>query len=118
MLRPLQNGHVNIKINEENNTNLKSAASGIIIDNTNIASYSSSGTGAVDDPYIIKDLNINTTDSIAIKFDSVSSYFILRDSFFNGSTYGLYMSAVSSGMAKIINNTIIGALAAGSINGG
>ncbi len=90
---------------------------GIVINDTNIASYSSSGTGASDDPYIIADLHIDTTDSLALKFDYVSSYYVLRDSNLKGSTYGAYIfGGVTIGTASIINCTIEGAISIGGPN--
>jgi hypothetical protein len=89
---------------------------GIVIDDANISSYSSSGTGLIDDPYIIENLIVDTTDSLGIKFNSVTSYFILRDSYAKGSTYGVYLSGVSEGRSQLINCTIEGALSLGGIN--
>ncbi|MCG3220905.1 MAG: right-handed parallel beta-helix repeat-containing protein [Candidatus Heimdallarchaeota archaeon] len=89
---------------------------GIVIDDANITSYSSSGTGSSDDPYIIENLMVNTTDSLGIKFNYVTSYFILRDSYSKGSTYGVYLSGVTEGRSQIINCTIEGALSLGGIN--
>ena len=55
---------------------------GIIISDANISALSSSGTGVIDDPYIISNLNMNTTAGNAIDFDGVSqsTYWVLRDS--------------------------------------
>ncbi|MHA1346567.1 MAG: right-handed parallel beta-helix repeat-containing protein [Candidatus Heimdallarchaeaceae archaeon] len=89
---------------------------GIVINNANIASYSSSGTGAIDDPYIIDNLNINTTDSLAIQFYYVTSYYVLRDSNIKGSTYGVYVDGGNSGGATIINCTLEGNFAVGGSN--
>ncbi len=89
---------------------------GIVINDANISSYSSSGTGSSDNPYIIEDIIVDTTDSIGIRFNSVTSYFILRDSYAKGNTYGVYLSGVSEGRSQIINCTIEGGLSLGGIN--
>ncbi len=89
---------------------------GIRINDANISSYSSSGTGASDDPYIIDNMMINTTDSLAIEFYYVTSYFILRDSSLKGATYGVYLNGVASGVSQVINCTIEGGLSIGGIN--
>ena len=92
------------------------SAVGIQITEANIASYSSSGTGAIDDPYIIEDMQINTTDSLALEFSYVTSYFILRDSYCRGNTYGVYLSGVASGVSQVVNCVIEGGLSIGGIN--
>jgi len=90
---------------------------GLIINDSNIENYKSSGTGVIDDPFIIENLHIDTTDSLALKFDYVSSYYILRDSYFKGSTYGVYIfGGVTIGTASIINCTVEGALSIGGPN--
>ena len=91
---------------------------GIVINDTNIAAYSSSGTGASDNPYIIDNLMINTTDSLAVDFKGVSStsYYVLRDSHLIGSTYGVYIHDSIVGKASIINCTVEGALSIGGPN--
>ncbi|GAH88108.1 unnamed protein product, partial [marine sediment metagenome] len=78
--------------------------------------YSSSGTGASDDPYIIDNLNIDTTDSLAVQFYYVTSYYVLRDSNIKGSTYGVYVDGGNSGGATIINCTLEGTFAVGGAN--
>jgi hypothetical protein len=89
---------------------------GLQITEANITSVSSSGTGLNNDPYIIENINIDTTDSLALEFYYVTSHFILRDSSLKGSTYGVYITGISSGIAKIINCTIEGGLSIGGIN--
>ena len=48
---------------------------GIIISDANISALSSSGTGVIDDPYILSSLNMNTTAGNAIDFDGVSQFY-------------------------------------------
>ena len=105
---------------ETENENIReigfTSTDGIIINDTNIASYSSSGIGAIDDPYIIDNLNIDTTDGNAVKFYYVTSYFVLRDSNIKGSTYGVYVDGGLSGGVTIINCTLEGTFAVGGSN--
>lgn len=90
---------------------------GIIINETNVASYSSSGTGvSASDPYIIDNLMINTINSTAVRFEAITSHFVLRDSYLKGQTYGVYIAAVTSGTASIVNCTVEGALTIGGPN--
>jgi hypothetical protein len=94
------------------------STSSIVINDSNIASYSSSGSGAIDDPYIIDNLFINTTDSLAVDFNGVSAgtYYELRDSHLIGSTYGVYIHDITNGEATVVNCTIEAALAIGGGN--
>ena len=92
---------------------------GIIVSDANISALSSTGTGTIDDPYILDNLNVNTTDGNAIEFDgvSLSTYWVLRDSHIIGrGTYGVYISDNISGKGSIINCTIEGALTIGTPN--
>lgn len=117
LLQFSSNWTTGIKIDNEQKTefNLISTV-GITINEANIASYSSSGTGASDDPYIIDNMMINTTDSLAIEFYYVTSYFILRDSSLKGATYGVYLNGIASGVSQVINCTIEGAISIGGMN--
>ncbi|MCE7741679.1 MAG: hypothetical protein GOP50_04415 [Candidatus Heimdallarchaeota archaeon] len=94
------------------------STSGIVINDSNIASYSSAGSGASDAPYIIDNLYINTTD-YPVRFDGVSAgtYYELRDSHLIGrGTYGVYIHDITNGEASIINCTVEATLAIGGSN--
>ncbi len=115
----LSNGNIGSIVEDEQKSEIKLyTTAGIVINDTNIASYSSSGTGAAGDPYIIDNLMINTTDSLAVDFKGVSStsYYVLRDSHLIGSTYGVYIHDSIVGKASIINCTVEGALSIGGPN--
>ncbi|MHA2255648.1 MAG: NosD domain-containing protein, partial [Candidatus Heimdallarchaeaceae archaeon] len=90
----------------------------VIVSDANISALSSSGSGTEGDPYIIDNLHIDTTDGRAIRFNGVSltTYWELRDSYFKGSTYGIYLSDSTSGKATIKNCTVEGALTIGTPN--
>ena len=101
------------------NRNFKLISStGIVINDSKIASYSASGTGISTDPYIIDNLYIDTTDSLALEFDGVSgsTYYVLRDSKLKGNTYGVYVSDSNFGTVSVINCTVEGALSIGGPN--
>ncbi|TFG09466.1 hypothetical protein EU534_02110 [Candidatus Heimdallarchaeota archaeon] len=120
ILSPIHsNAKIGDKVSDGTATEINAyLTSGIIINDTNIASYSSTGTGSIDDPYIIDNLMINTTDSLGVKFDGVSSgtYYTLRDSHIIGNTYGVYISDITSGKVKVINCTLEGSLGIGGAN--
>ncbi|MCK4895229.1 MAG: right-handed parallel beta-helix repeat-containing protein, partial [Candidatus Heimdallarchaeota archaeon] len=117
LLQISSSGPISVKAEIEPDSGYKLMSTvGIIITDANVASYSSSGSGNIDDPYIIDNLFINTTDSLAVDFDSITVHFVLRDSYLKGSTYGVYFHATLSGEASIINCTIEGALSIGGPN--
>ncbi len=112
-------GIMGMNTDKEQNSEIKLySTAGIVINDTNIVSYSSSGTGVANDPYIIDNLMINTTDSLAVDFKGVSStsYYVLRDSHLIGSTYGVYFHDSMTGKASVINCTVEGALSIGGPN--
>ncbi len=115
----LSNGNIGSIVENEQKSEIKLFTTvGIVINDTNIASYSSSGIGSVDDPYIIDNLMIDTTDSLAVDFKGVSpsTYYVLRDSHLKGSTYGVYFHDAMIGKASVINCTVEGALSIGGAN--
>ena len=81
--------------------NLQYWTEGVVISDANISALSSSGTGVLNDPYIIENLDVNTTDSTAVRFDGVSltTHWILRDSHIIGNTYGVYIADNTDGKA-------------------
>ena len=94
------------------------STTGIVVNDSTIASYSSSGSGAIDDPYIIDNLYINSTTDYAVRFNGVSPgvFYVLRDSHLIGTTYGVYIHDITYGEAKVINCTIEGGLGIGGSN--
>jgi hypothetical protein len=117
LLQLSNNGTLNTKAENEQIPGIRLASTvGIVINDANISYYSSSGAGLIDNPYIIDNLIIDTNQSLAVEFKSVTSYFVLRDSYLKGATYGVYMSSVALGRSKVINCTIEGGLSIGGIN--
>lgn len=117
LLQFSSNWTTGMKVDNEQKTEFNlTLTDGIRINDANISSYSSSGTGASDNPYIIENLIIDTTDSLAVEFYYVTSYFILRDSSLKGATYGVYMTNVALGVSQVINCIIEGGLSIGGIN--
>ena len=115
----LNNGSSQVDVvNEQQQVVKVYSTSGIIVNDSNIASYSSSGTGTSGDPYIIDNLYINTTD-YPVRFNGVSvgTYYVLRDSHLIGQgTYGVYIHDITNGEASIINCTVEANLAIGGGN--
>ena len=64
-----------------------------------------SGTGTVEDPYLIEGYNITTTSNNGIYITSTSKYFIVRNCYIDADDYGIYIDDVADGTATIINNT-------------
>jgi parallel beta-helix repeat protein len=117
--RVFDNGSAEIATkNKQHLASITYSTSGIVINDSNIASYSSSGTGTSGNPYIIDNLYINTTD-YPVRFNGVSAgtYYELRDSHLIGrGTYGVYIHDITNGEASIINCTVEANLAIGGSN--
>ncbi|MHA1407698.1 MAG: right-handed parallel beta-helix repeat-containing protein [Candidatus Heimdallarchaeaceae archaeon] len=78
-----------------------------ISDNSGLSSYSASGNGSVDNPYIISGFNITTTNSYAIYIhgSSVTAYFGIENCYFNSAQYGIHIDGIGDNIASIGNNT-------------
>ena len=106
---PVQNPH-------EGNLLQSASPDGIIITNANISSVSSAGDGSIGTPYVISGLEIDTTDGTGVKFDGITSYFILENSTIKASTYSAYIDFCSADHATVQNNTLTASLGIGGIN--
>ena len=70
--------------------------------------YSSTGDGSLNTPYIIENYGINTTGiETGIRVSSTSYYFEIRNCTMYGGYGGISLSNVASNRAKIYNNTIM-----------
>ncbi len=63
------------------------------------------GSGTLNDPYIIENFQIITSSSTGIHIIDSSEYFIIRNCYIEALSYGIYIDNVADGTAKIINNT-------------
>ena len=80
----------------------------VITDDSELANYSTSGSGIAIDPYIIEGLRIVTDGVDAIDIEDTTKYFEIRDCYFStGRTNGtgIILSYVQTSTCKIINNT-------------
>jgi len=73
---------------------------------------SSGGIGTPADPYLIKDLVINTTDTVAIRIEDTTLHFEVVNCTVTAS-WGIYLDNITSSTAKIRNNTAINCDAVG-----
>ncbi|MCE7749802.1 MAG: hypothetical protein GPJ51_15555 [Candidatus Heimdallarchaeota archaeon] len=66
--------------------------------------YSSSGIGTFDEPFVIENYNITTTNGTAITVESTTKYFIIRNCFLRANNQGIYLYNVSFGTGLLENN--------------
>ncbi len=102
---------INITVHEENNKGQLYEEHGpISIDsNGDFITLGLPGAGTIDDPFVLKRLNITDTTTDLIYIRDTTAYFIIRDCLLN-STYGtmyngIFLERVQHG--TIINNTIL-----------
>ena len=80
----------------------------IYIENdTALAFFSNSGTGASGDPYIIDNYNITSTISNGITITGISQYVSIRDNLIRVSDSGIFLDGVTSGLVSVLDNTAI-----------
>ena len=66
------------------------------------------GTGTKENPYLIENFFIaSMSESVGINISTTNSYFIIKNCYINVLDYGIWISWVSYGTVKIINNTCI-----------
>ena len=83
----------------------------VITDDSEFANYSTSGSGAFIDPYIIEGLRIVTDGVDAISVEDTTKYFEIRDCYFSTSRTngtGINLDYVQTSTCKITNNTFFG----------
>ena len=76
----------------------------IIINDANFSDYGFPGSGTETHPYIIDGYNITTTDYYGIYVEYVTSFFIIKNSYFRAAICGIYLYNIYN-IAKIVNNT-------------
>lgn len=78
-----------------------------IENNTALADFSNSGTGAPGDPFIIDNYNITSTNSNGITITGISQYVSIRDNLIQVSDSGIFLDGVPSGLVSVIDNIAI-----------
>ncbi|MCG3220891.1 MAG: right-handed parallel beta-helix repeat-containing protein [Candidatus Heimdallarchaeota archaeon] len=79
----------------------------VISNNGNFSDYGFSGTGLIDEPYVIKDYNITNHNfgEAGILVSGTTAFFVITDCYILARTKGIEIENVASGTATIINNT-------------
>jgi parallel beta-helix repeat protein len=81
----------------------------MIWDDEDFITYELPGDGTANDPYRIENYNITTSDLYSIYIFSTTKYFVIENCYLeslNGEGYGIIISNIAGGTAKINNNTI------------
>ena len=83
-------------------TNVKTTLTNIIDGNSNLAAISVSGTGTLQDPYILSNFSISCSNYLtpSLVINNTNSYFIFQDSTSQNCKYGLVMNNVSNAWVK------------------
>ncbi|MBA7499673.1 hypothetical protein ES704_02419 [subsurface metagenome] len=77
----------------------------IINSNEGFLDYGFPGTGTKEDPFIIENLNITTSDDDGISINSTSKHFIIRNCYLDSHKIGIGIRYVSPGTTSVVNNT-------------
>ena len=97
-------------INNENDSRLSAYVDHGPIDiqnDTALASFSNSGSGASGDPYIIDNYNITHPSSNGITISGITQYATIRDNLIRVSDAGIFLDGVTSGLVSVVDNIAI-----------
>jgi len=75
-----------------------------ILSDADFVNYSSSGIGTIDEPFIIENYNITTTNTTAIAVESTTKYFVIRNCFLSADSRGIYLYDIAFGTGLLENN--------------
>ncbi|MHA1814887.1 MAG: NosD domain-containing protein [Candidatus Heimdallarchaeaceae archaeon] len=75
-----------------------------ILSDADFVNYSSSGIGTIDEPFVIENYNITTTDTKAITVESTTKYFIIRNCVLSADSIGIYLYNIAFGTGLLENN--------------
>ncbi|MCE7738576.1 MAG: right-handed parallel beta-helix repeat-containing protein [Candidatus Heimdallarchaeota archaeon] len=75
-----------------------------ILSDSDFGNYSSSGLGTIDEPFVIENYNITTSNKTAIIVENTTKYFIIRNCFLRANNQGIYLYNVSFGTGLLENN--------------
>ena len=78
-----------------------------IINDANFTNYGFPGLGTAEEPYIIENYNITTSNLKGICINSTTKHFVIRNCYVDAFPCCIYVSNVAEGTASIINNTVI-----------
>ncbi|MHA1316618.1 MAG: right-handed parallel beta-helix repeat-containing protein [Candidatus Heimdallarchaeum aukensis] len=113
--------HVTIKASDSTNIGnqkhfVDDNAEILIISDNDFVKYGFPGDGSVDNPYIISNLDLNTSKMFGIFISNVSSYFVIENCFIRSSYYGISVSGLEENRATIRNNTFYKSIVAVEIS--
>jgi len=78
----------------------------LISSDDNFTDYGFSGLGTPEEPYLIENLDINTSSSVGISINSTSRSFIIRNCIVDAEKIGIRIISIVQGTAQIVNNIV------------
>ncbi len=78
----------------------------LISSDDNFTDYGFLGKGTPDEPYLIENLDINTSSSVGISINSTSRSFIIRNCMIDAEKIGIRILRIVQGTAQIVNNIV------------
>ncbi|MCG3216789.1 MAG: right-handed parallel beta-helix repeat-containing protein, partial [Candidatus Heimdallarchaeota archaeon] len=80
----------------------------IIQSDEDFVKYNFLGEGTAENPYLIQNKEILTSDYCAIEIGNVTKHFIIQNNNLKSNRYSIFLAITTSNIAKIINNTLEG----------
>ena len=104
-----QNGLKAKQIHQTGTFNFDSLVSSgpiLISSDDNFTDYGFLGIGTPGEPYLIENLDINTSSRVGISINSTSKSFIIRNCQIDAKTIGISVISIVQGTAQIVNNIV------------
>ena len=79
----------------------------VIWEDSDFKNYKFEGEGTEENPYLIQNLNIETTSREGIYISHTTKHFIIQYNYIDADRTGIYLDHIAEGSAKIINNTVV-----------
>lgn len=77
----------------------------MILEDDDFLNYSLSGNGTLNDPYVIENFDITTSNSTGVHISGTTKHFIVRNGYVDAEQYGIRIADVAENTSKIINVT-------------
>ena len=100
------NAETILQIETFNFDSLVSSGPILISSDDNFTDYGFLGIGTPGEPYLIENLDINTSSRVGISINSTSKSFIIRNCQIDAKTIGISVISIVQGTAQIVNNIV------------
>ncbi len=99
---------VNAADNKDDTLSVRSTNTIVISSDDDFLTYSFTGNGSKDDPFLIQDYTLDLIPGDAgIIVQHTTLHFVIKNCYIEGGAYGIFLYNVAAGTAAIANNTLV-----------